>query len=154
MRLLLLAYLTTVLLEYMTLVLCCFVMETYEFLTQLDQKIANLMTNPIQEKGGRILKDLHLYQMMMNTVAEKLHNRSPGEIDCPRAMYVKGKPGFLRTEFNGTNLQTTFKWIKSDLKRFSFLVEENQKEWMNFKLAYILHRLGDDLGYDDTGSYY
>lgn len=154
MRLVSVSYLTAVLLEYTMLVSSCFVMETHEFLEQLDRKMSKLMTKPIEEKGGRLLKDLHLYQLMMHSVAEKLHNRSPGKIDCPKAMYISGKPSFLRTSFNGTHLFNTFKWIKSDLKRFNFLVEENQKEWMNMKLAYILHRKGDDLGYDDSGSYY
>lgn len=151
MRLLSVLFLTTL---YTAFVSSCFIMETYEFLKQLDQHMAELMTNPIREEGGRILKDMHLYQLMMNSVAEKLNNRCPGEIDCPRAMYVSGKPVFLRTDFNGTLLQNTFKWMKSDLKRFKFLIQENQKEWMFFKLSYILYRLGDDFGYDDTGSYY
>lgn len=154
MRLLRIVYLTIASLEYVVLVSSCFIMETHEFLQHLDQRMVKLICNPIKEKGGRLLKDLHLYQLMMNTVAEKLHNRSPGEIYCPKAMYISGKPQFLKTSYNGTHLLGAFKWIKSDLKRFKFLIEENFKEWMSFKLAYILYRLGDDLGYDETGSYY
>lgn len=113
----------------------------YDVFTTLDVRVSKAFRKPALKHRDDVTEDLNYYILMMDQLSQELTDNDRSSSNCTTLLYRYGKPNFLKTEADEAKLFHAFKWKKSDIKLFRYQVENCIKGWMNFKKAYVEHRL-------------
>lgn len=116
-------------------------MEEFEKFKVRDKLLVKMLQKPSETDTDKILKELHEYNMVIQSSAEELDLRWHMPIDCSKAFYLYGTPKFFEVRFSPSALQKTYNWTDAKLEYFEAMYNKSVELWYEFKKSYIEYRV-------------